>query len=145
MELFTHLIYYFLRFKNVSFFWQFEDSLSLFIFDQDCFLVYEYTDEQYVLVTQPFYADQFWAWNFALNLLKKSIAFAAYLRFSFAGLEVGFIYWIFQLEEKMLASLFLLVVCISSFFIATLVGNAIKSSVNIIFRVILLPKHRTYA
>lgn len=61
MELFTHLIYYFLHFKNVSFFWQFEDSLSLFIFDQGCFLVYEYTDEQYVLVTQPFYADQFWA------------------------------------------------------------------------------------
>jgi len=61
MELFTHLIYYFLRFKNVSFFWQFEDSWSLFIFDQDYSLVYEYIDEQYVLVTQPFCADQFWA------------------------------------------------------------------------------------
>ena len=55
-----HLIYYSLHFRSASFFLQSEDSLYLFTFDLDYFLVYEYIDEQYVLVAQPFCEDQFW-------------------------------------------------------------------------------------
>ena len=73
------------------------------------------------------------------------IVFAAYLRFSFVGLEVDFIGSIFQFVEKILISLFLLEVYNSSFFTVILVLNAIKSSVYIAFHVILLPKHHIFA